>query len=80
MGGCTNSLKAVPWFDQKNLFLRPDLLQKLPPRAAAVKDLPRVSAARSVLDRREHGGRIQPVRGFTPKAKLMVATGLMEFQ
>jgi hypothetical protein len=51
----------------KNLFLRPDLPQKPPPGAAAVKDLPRASAAQSVIDGRKTGGRIKYAEGLMTK-------------
>jgi hypothetical protein len=46
MGGCLNGLKAVPWFDQKNLFLRPDLTPS-GRRAQRRSRIYRVSGARS---------------------------------
>src|SRR6476469_10251631 len=46
--------------------LRPDLPSRRPPRAGAVNDgrRPPPQAARSVIDRAEHGGSIGPIREY----------------
>jgi hypothetical protein len=52
------SNQTVPWFDHQAPVPSSRPAAGMPPRAGAVKDLPRQRRAQRVLDGAEHGGRL----------------------